>query len=216
MISRSVIGVFVAALFVLPVPVGAQESSGSIAGVVQDTTGAVLPGVTVEALSPALIEGSRTAVTDSQGRYSIVALRPGAYVVTFTLPGFSVIRREGINLVSGFTASVNVQMQVGGLQETVTVSGASPLVDVSQARQQTLLSRDVLDSTPQSLSLYGGAALTPALNAVTTGGNFQDVGGNQGDSPIRLTAHGSRPDNGAVSIDGMRQTIGYLNGGWRI
>src|SRR6185503_14962237 len=107
MVSRCVIGVCAAALLVLPVRVGAQESSGSIAGVVQDATGAMLPGVSVEASSPALIEGARTAVTDSQGRYNIVALRPGSYVVTFTLPGFSVIRREGINLVSGFTASVN-------------------------------------------------------------------------------------------------------------
>ncbi|MBM3777932.1 MAG: TonB-dependent receptor [Acidimicrobiia bacterium] len=215
MFRVTVIGVLAAALL-MPVRAAAQETTGAIAGVVQDATGAVLPGVTVEASSPALIEGVRTAVTDGQGRYSIVALRPGAYVVTFTLSGFSVVRREGISLVSGFTANVNAQLRVGGLEETIVVSGASPLIDVSQARQQTLLSRDVLDSTPQSLSLYGGAALTPALNAVTTGGNFQDVGGNQADSPIRLTAHGSRPDNGAVSIDGMRQTIGFLNGGWRI
>src|SRR5262245_13656350 len=91
---------------------------GSIAGVVRDTTGAVLPGVTVEAASPALIEKVRAAVTDDQGQYKILDLRPGVYTVTFTLPGFATLRREGIELSTGFTAVVNGDLRVGSLEET--------------------------------------------------------------------------------------------------
>src|SRR5437762_2093322 len=98
-----------------------SATSGAIAGVVKDTTGAVLPGVTVEVSSPALIEKVRTAVTDAQGNYKIVDLRPGMYTVTFTLPGFSTFKREGVELTAGFTAAVNSEMKVGGLEETVTV-----------------------------------------------------------------------------------------------
>jgi len=95
-------------LSLLPAVAWAQGSeSGTIAGVVKDTSGAVMPGVTVEAASPALIEKVRTAVTDAQGQYKIVELRPGSYVVTFTLPGFSTVRREGLELTTAFTATVN-------------------------------------------------------------------------------------------------------------
>src|SRR2546428_12746272 len=89
------------------------QQSGGIAGIVKDTSGAVLPGVTVEASSPALIERVRSGVTDEQGRYNIIDLVPGTYTVTFTLTGFSVVRREGISLTYGFTAAVNVDLQVG-------------------------------------------------------------------------------------------------------
>ena len=99
-----------------------QGTAGGIAGVVKDTSGAVLPGVTVEAASPALIEKVRTVVTDNEGRYNIVNLRPGTYVVTFTLGGFSVLKREGIDLTGGFTATVNADMKIGALEETVTVT----------------------------------------------------------------------------------------------
>src|SRR6266478_4321720 len=108
----------------LPGAARAQTAlSGAIAGEVKDTTGALLPGVTVEAASPALIEKVRTVVTDVQGRYQIVDLRPGTYTVTFTLTGFSVVRREGIQLNTGFTATVNADLQLGSVSETITVSG---------------------------------------------------------------------------------------------
>src|SRR5712671_5985886 len=98
-------------ILLLPSVVQAQSAlSGGIAGVARDTTGAILPGVTVEAASPALIEKVRTVVTDSQGQYKIVDLRPGTYSVTFTLPGFSVFRRDGIELTTNFTAPVNAEM----------------------------------------------------------------------------------------------------------
>src|SRR5438132_850162 len=105
-------------------------SNGGIAGVVKDTSGAVMPGVTVEAASPALIERVKTVVTDGQGEYKILELRPGKYTVTFTLPGFGTVKREGVELTSGFTATVNAELKVGSLEESVTVSGQSPLVDV--------------------------------------------------------------------------------------
>src|SRR5436853_197674 len=114
---------------VLLVP-AAAAAQASISGLVQDTSGAVLPGVTVEASSPALIEKTRAAVTDGAGLYSIVDLRPGTYSVTFSLPGFSSIKRDGIVLTGTFDANVNADLKVGSVQETVTVSGASPVVDV--------------------------------------------------------------------------------------
>ena len=100
----------------------AVYAQGTITGVVEDASGGLLPGVTVEVASPALIEKVRTVVSDSEGRYNIVDLRPGTYVVTFTLGGFSTFKREGIELTSGFTATVNADMKVGALEETVTVT----------------------------------------------------------------------------------------------
>ncbi|MDR1990948.1 MAG: carboxypeptidase-like regulatory domain-containing protein, partial [Acidobacteriaceae bacterium] len=119
---------FVCALVCLPGTASAQTSG--IAGEVKDSSGAVLPGVTVEASSPALIEQSRSAVTDGAGRYTITNLRPGSYTVTFTLPGFSTVKRENIVLTSDFTAAVNADLKVGAIEETIIVAGASPLVDV--------------------------------------------------------------------------------------
>src|SRR6266540_4263977 len=105
-------------------------AQSGIAGVVKDTTGAVLPGVTIEASSPALIERTRSVVSDAQGQYKIVDLRPGTYTVTFTLPGFNSVRRDGIELPASFTAPVSADMKVGALEETITVSAESPVVDV--------------------------------------------------------------------------------------
>src|SRR5437773_7354924 len=110
-------------------PAAAHAQSG-IAGVVKDTSGAVLPGVTVEAASPALIEKTRTVVTDEAGLYKIVDLRPGTYAVTFTLEGFSSFKRDGIELPANFTATINADLKVGSLEESITVSGQSPVVDL--------------------------------------------------------------------------------------
>src|SRR6188508_2853235 len=119
--------VLTAGLLALPAIARAQSA---IAGVVKDTSGAVLPGVTVEAASDVLIEKTRSVVTDGSGQYKIVDLRPGTYVVTFTLPGFATVKRDGIELPSNFTASISVDLKVGSLEETVVVSGQSPVVDV--------------------------------------------------------------------------------------
>src|SRR5204863_626472 len=131
-----------AAMAWLPAAASAQSA---IAGVVKDTSGAVLPGVTVEAASDVLIEKSRSVTTDGQGAYRIVDLRPGVYVVTFTLPGFQTFKRDGLELPANFTASVNADLKVGALEESVTVSGQSPVVDVNSNAKAQVLPRDVLD-----------------------------------------------------------------------
>src|SRR5713101_1779093 len=136
-------------VLLFPAAAFAQEASG-IAGVARDPSGAVLPGVTVEATSPVLIEKVRTVVTDGEGRYNVVNLRPGTYVVTFSLAGFKTVKREGIELTAGFTATVNSDMQVGALEETITVTGASPLVDTQNVRQQKVISSALLDALPSS------------------------------------------------------------------
>src|SRR4029434_2166115 len=128
---RSAAVLAVVLLLSVPAISPAQDaSSGTIAGVVRDEGGAVLPGVTVEAASPALIERTRTAVTDGEGRYRLVDLRPGTYTVTFTLGGVKTVRREGIELTTGFIATVNTDLGIGSIEETVTVTGAAPVVDV--------------------------------------------------------------------------------------
>src|SRR5687767_9153305 len=153
----------------------AQQTSG-ISGIVRDTSGAVLPGVTVEAASPALIEKVRTVVTDTEGRYNIADMRPGAYTVTFTLPGFSTFRREGIALTAGFTATVNVDMQVGSLEETITVTGASPLVDTQNVRQQTIVSNELIQALPSGAKgLLGVARLIPGMSGGVDSGGAQGI-----------------------------------------
>ena len=119
-------------------------AQASITGTVKDPSGAVLPGVTVEAASPALIEKVRTAVTDGTGQYRIVDLRAGTYSVTFTLTGFNTYKREGIELTGSFTASVNADLRVGALEETVTVTGETPIVDTQSVRRQTILSNELI------------------------------------------------------------------------
>ncbi|MQA31170.1 MAG: hypothetical protein GEU82_15275 [Luteitalea sp.] len=172
----------------------AQQAS-AIAGVVRDTSGGVLPGVTVEAASPALIEKARTAVTDGEGRYNIVDLRPGTYTITFTLPGFSVVKRDGIQLASGFTATVSADLQVGSLEETITVTRAAPLVDTQNVRRQNVVSSDVLEALPTSTKHVNNVV---TLTAGFTG--LADVGG-QYTSQVGGTYHGKSGTR--VTFDGM-------------
>jgi hypothetical protein len=192
------------ALFVLT-PLAASAQTGIIAGVVRDGSGAVIPGVTIEAASPALIERVRSSTSDNAGQYKIVDLRPGSYTVTFTLTGFSVVRREGIELSAGFTANVNAELRVGALEETITVSGASPVVDVQNTRQLTTMSRDVIDSIPAAKSPQSFAVLVPGVIASTaTAPSAQDVGGTVSDRLPALIVHGSRSQEMPTLYDGMR------------
>jgi hypothetical protein len=201
-------------LLLLPGTTWAQSAtSGAIAGEVRDTTGAVLPGVVVEAASPALIERVRTVVTDGQGRYQIVELRPGTYTVTFTLAGFNTVRREGLDLNAGFTANVNAELRVGSLDETITVTGASPVVDVQNVRSQQVLVRDVLDALPYSKTFTAFSTMIPGVGGDGfTGGATRDVGGTLGETVIGQTIHGSDP--GLTSIDGLK-LISISGGNWR-
>src|SRR3954469_2785540 len=174
------------------------HAQSAIAGIVRDTSGAVLPGVTVEAASPALIEKTRAVTTDGEGRYNIVDLRPGVYSVTFSLEGFSTVKRDGIELPSNFTATINGDLKVGSLEETITVSGQSPVVDTSTAVQQQVLSRAVLDAVPTGRSV-------PSLGAMLTGARLAlpDVGGTSGMQNRDLTVHGSDGRDTTFQVDGM-------------
>jgi hypothetical protein len=193
---RFLIGnVLFVSLAVLPSAVYAQAS---IAGSVKDSSGAVLPGVTVEASSPVLIEKTRSVVTSGTGQYAIVDLRPGTYTVTFTLPGFSTVKREGIELTGNFVASVNVDMRVGAVAETITVSGEAPIVDVTSSRRQQTITGDVIATIPSSRQYFGLTTLVPALNIQ---GN--DIGGASGPIFSVFQIHGGRRNEGQVLVDGL-------------
>jgi Carboxypeptidase regulatory-like domain len=185
-------------ILLLPLFVGSAAAQSGFAGVVKDPSGAVLPGVTVEARSPALIEGVRTAITDSAGQYRIVDLRPGVYTVTFTMPGFSVVTRTGIELVANFTAPINADMRVGGLEETITVSGASPVVDLQSSTQQQVMTQELLESVPTGRSIW---AVGSTLNGVTL--SAPDVGGTAGMQQTYMATHGSDRRDNAIQVDGM-------------
>jgi hypothetical protein len=178
------------------------QATASIVGTAKDASGAVLPGVVVEASSPALIEKTRSVVTSGTGQYSIENLRPGTYTVTFTLTGFSVVKREGIELTGSFIATVNADMKIGQVAETITVSGEAPVVDVTSARTQEVISGETVSALPTSRQYGGLIALVPAINVQ---GN--DVGGAQGGIFNVFQVHGGRRNEGQVQVDGM--SAGY-------
>jgi hypothetical protein len=188
------------------------HAQASITGVVRDTSGAVLPGVTVEASSPALIEKVRVAVSDGSGQYRIENLRPGPYTVTFTLGGFSSLRREGIQLTGTAVATVHAEMVVGALEETVTVTGEAPTVDVQNTIRQRVLDREVLEVLPSGRGASRLAALAPSVTP-----DNHDVGGVMGDGSTRggITSRGvsdSRLLMAGVSVQtGTGTTHGLYN-----
>ena len=172
----------------------------SVTGIVRDSSGAVLPGVTVEASSPALIERVRSALTDGSGRFRIVNLPPGSYVVTFMLPGFTTVKREGVELSGSFTATVDVDLRVGSLEETVTVTGESPIVDVQNVQRQQVVTSEVLASIPASRSFEHLAALVPGIQLSTAS---QNVGGINGPVPPFFSGHGGGQFEGRLRVDGI-------------
>jgi hypothetical protein len=196
----------VVGLVLAPNVVSAQ-ALGTIAGAVKDTSGAVLPGVTVEAASPALIEKVRSVTTDGSGLYRIVNLPPGTYTVTFALPGFNQVRREAVDVTIGFTTNIEAELRVGALEETVTVTGESPVVDVQSAAQTRQVTAEMFKELPSGGSWIQMAALVPAIRAGNT-----DVGGVLGDQTgAQVEAHGSRPGDGVSMIDGLRIGNMYLS-----
>ena len=184
-------------------PAGADAQA--IGGTVTDATGGVLPGVTVEARSPALIEQVRTAITDGSGQYLITGLESGEYSVQFGLPGFSTVVREGITLNAGFTANVDAEMSVGSVEETITVTGDAPTVDVSNVQQHTAIDRDIIDAIPSGKSFQNLAILIPGMvgDGVVGSTLAVDVGGQGGVNYQRLAIHGGESTDQMVQIDGM-------------
>ena len=198
--------IVLSALVVLPASAYAQAS---LTGVVKDTSGAILPGVTVEAASPVLIEKVRTAVTDSSGQYRIVDLRAGTYSVTFTLTGFSVVKRDGIELEGSFTAVVNADLKIGVVTETITVVAETPIVDTQSVRRQTTISSEVLTSIPTARSWAATALLIPGI--VTIGGGPTDI-----QVTPQMTVFGGaggRNNEGRMQVDGLNTGAGLGGSG---
>src|ERR1041385_3250582 len=199
------LGFAVLLLLVLPV---ASFAQASITGVVKDASGAILPGVTVEASSPALIEKARSVVTDGTGQYRIITLPPGVYTVAFTLSGFSTVRREGIALQGTFTATVDADLRVGNVAETVTVTGETPIVDTQSATQQRVLGSEVVDAIPTSRMPSSLVELIPGITVTQGAGNWyglgaHDVGGSVGDIVGIFAIHGGTFQDSRMMINGL-------------
>jgi hypothetical protein len=193
--QRSAVVAAWAILAFLPTIAAAQSS---ITGVVKDSSGAVLPGVTVEAASEALIERVKTVTTDGAGVYRIIDLRPGNYVVSFVLPGFQTVRREGIVLTAEFTATVNAEMNVGEVAEAITVTGVSPVVDTTTAVHTQVLDREAIDVLPSGRMIQSIGQLVPGVNL-----NLPDVGGARAMQQTYMSTHGMTAANNTVMVDGM-------------
>lgn len=192
---------------------GLALAQSTIVGVVKDASGAVVPGVTVEAASDALIEQQKSATTNGSGQYRIVDLRPGTYVVTFALAGFQTVRREGIRLQAEFTATVDAVMALGDRQETITVTGEAPTVDVRSAAAVTRLERDVLDQIPTGQNIWEMAQLIPSINMFNVlAQNAGTVGGQGGATQTYMSVRGMTASQNVVLVDGMTVSGLELNG----
>ena len=172
-------------------------SAQGVAGLVTDDTGGVLPGVTVTVASPALTEQQRIAITDGEGRYTFTDLRPGTYTVTFSLPGFNQILREGIELTTGFTANVNAELGVGGIEETITVTGASPVVDIQNVRRQSSIDAEALATLPVGMKHVNNMiTVTPGFSGLAdVGGGYSQPGDFHGKSGTKVAFDGMQVEN---------------------
>jgi hypothetical protein len=189
-------GVVVLALLFLPAAAFAQ---GAIAGQVKDASGGVLPGVTVEAASPVLIEKTRTVTTDGAGNYRIENLRPGSYTLTFTLTGFSTIKRDDVSVSGTATTTADGTLRVGAVAETITVTGETPLVDVSSTKKEVVLDHDAVQALPSSRQYFTLARVAPG----TTGGGADVGGAGIADVGQSLTVHGSKAVDQRVMLNGL-------------
>src|SRR3990170_2013490 len=194
----------IACIVAIPSTAWAQSA---FSGTVRDSSGAVMPGVTVEASSPALIEKVRSAVTDENGVYRIIDLRPGTYTLTYTLSGFNTVTRQGVELGSNFTATINVELTVGQLQESITVSGETPVVDVQSNVKQQVLSRDVLDAVPTAKTIQGLGQLVVGVTL-----NSPDVGGSRAMQQTYFAIRGQGGAQTVVMVDGL-MTNGLMGDG---
>jgi len=196
---RFVMMAAVAALSLFPGMTSAQETTATIAGVVKDTSGAILPGVTVEAASPELIEKVRTVITDGAGQYRIVSLRPGTYSVTFTLTGFSTVKKEGLDVKTGLVTTVNADLKVGAVEETITVTGETPVVDVQSAKRQQTINTEMLTNIPTTRASNAILTLIPSMT-VSGGGN---VNVQLTPGMIVFGGRGGRGNEGRLQVDGL-------------
>jgi len=174
------------------------QATASIVGTAKDASGAVLPGVVVEVSSPVLIEKTRSVVTNGAGQYAVESLRAGTYTVTFTLTGFSTVKREGVELTGSFVATVNAELKVGGLAETITVTSEAPVVDVTSTRNQQTISGQTVSDIPSSRNYSAFTHLIPAINVQQN--DFE------GANPALYSVfqiHGGRRNEGQVLVDGM-------------
>ncbi len=194
----------VACLFLIPSLAHAQAT---LAGVVRDASEGVLPGVNVEVASPVLIEKTRTALTDGSGQYRLTQLPPGTYTLTVSLPGFTTVKREGIDVSGSGVIAINMSMRVGAVAETVTVTGETPVVDTQSARHQSVLSNDTINALPATRT-YG--ALLAALPGLQVQGN-----GSAAITPFMamFTANGGRANEGRMMIDGLPVAASFNGGG---
>jgi hypothetical protein len=183
------------------------QAQSVITGVVKDDSGAVLPGVTVELSSPVLIEQKRTASTEGNGQYHIGDLRPGAYTLVFSLSGFETVRRVDIQLPSDFTATIDGVLRVGAIEESVTVSGASPVVDVKNTARTQVVTRETLDALPTGRSYQAFAALVPSVRM-----NSLDIGGSRGSTQTYMTLRGLDIMQSHLFIDGLPVSPGLQSG----
>src|SRR5438552_13141145 len=181
-------------LVVVPSPASAQST---ISGVVRDTSGAVMPGVTVEAASEVLIEKSRTVVTNGDGRYTIVDVRPGLYTMTFTLPGFSTVKQQA-TVPANVSVPVDAEMNVSALEETVTVASAVPTVDVENVAHPAVLSRTEMDAIPSARNMQSLGSYVPGVHL-----NTPDVAGSMQVQQTYITTHGNLPQDSTYLLDGM-------------
>ncbi len=173
-------------------------AQSSFTGVVKDSSGGVLPGVTVEASSPVLIEGAKSDVTNSNGQYRIIDLRPGVYTVTFTLPGFKTTRQEKVELRVDFTGTLNASLEVGALEEAITVTGSSPTVDVSSNAKVEVMTAEILEQVPTGRSIQALAQLVSGVSL-----NVPDVGGSRAMQQGYMSTRGLTSANNIVTVDGM-------------
>jgi hypothetical protein len=200
----------IATLLLLSTPAFAQTA---VAGIVRDSSGALLPGVSVEAASPALIEKSRSVVTDSTGQYRIVDLTPGTYTITFTLSGFSTVRREAVELTGAGVTTINADLKVGSVAETISVSGATPVVDTqTSTKRQVVLSNEVLAAVPATRTYGNVLAMVPGVQSLTLDVNStQSVTGTA--TNFFFTSRGGRGNEGTVQVDGMNVGSAFGGGG---
>jgi hypothetical protein len=204
----------VTVLALAPVASFAQGlGAASVAGVVKDASGAVLPGVTVEASSPVLIEKVRTTVTDAEGRYQLAELRPGTYTLTFTLPGFTTYKRDALQLAPNFSATINADLKVGELAETIVVSGQTPLVDTRSVSKATVISQETLSALPTAKSVGSMLALVPGAVSPANG---VDTGGTKGEQSVRISVFGARPGDMRQMTNGLLYTNLNGDGGGRL